>query len=422
LGQGQHEEGVNGGAGAAERSDPTHLCVEYATPEALQAAFARDLSSGAVFVPTVEWLPPGAQVHVSFELPFRGARVELSGQVVAVLPAHMARAGAEPGVSIQLGSAPAELRQRFEAASGIELHEIDARPLEFRRVEPRYPVRTHVQIEARGRRFAAETGDVSYNGMLVLLPGLDLGVETDVRLQIQHPRSGEKLEIEGRIANQTRCDHGLMVAGIQFRYGLERVDEVSHFVDDLRSFHHARTLATISGSLADTPLEAVLETFSSTSNAGTLRLRRDSEEGKIAYQDGEILYATTGLVSGAKALGRLFTWRDAQFEFKPELEPMNDASTRLPLASAILAAAVQRDELARLDLSDLDPEVTFRVHAERLTALEPTLAEIAREIAENAAMGFPLAALLDMLPASDALIYRTLAELIDAGVLAVEPG
>jgi hypothetical protein len=211
-----------------------------------------------------------------------------------------------------------------------------------------------------------------------------------------------------------------MVVGVEFRYELERVDEVARFVDGLRSFHHARSLATITGSLQHTPLEAVLETFSSSSNAGTLRLVRGEQQGKLAYQDGEILYATTGLVSGAKALGRLFTWTDAQFEFKAEVEPMDDAGGRLPLESAILAAAVQRDELARLDLQALDADMTFLVDEERLAAVERTLEDMGREITENSRMGFPLGAMLDMLPSSDALIYKTLTELIEAGILRAE--
>ncbi|HEY5656801.1 MAG TPA: PilZ domain-containing protein [Myxococcota bacterium] len=404
----------------AEVGGASSLSVTYETPGALQEAFARELFSGAVFVPLSERLPVRRPVHVTFHLPFSDARLAVEGEVVASLPSHIARAGAAPGVSIQLAEAPAELRRRFELASGFKLAEIDRRPPAYARAEPRFPARAPVRIEAAGRRFSAETGDVSYNGMLVLLPGLDLGVGTELRVEIEHPQNGQKLEVDGRVANQTRCDHGLMVVGVQFRYELERVDEVGHFVDSLRSFHHARSLATITGSLEDTPLEAVLETFSSTSNAGTLRVMRGDQLGKLAYQDGEILYATTGLVSGAKALGRLFTWADAQFEFKPEIEPMDDAGGRLPLESAILAAAVQRDELARLDLHALDPEMTFLVNEDLLAAVEPTLEDIGREVVENARMGFPLEAMLDMLPASDALIYKVLTGLIEAGILSVE--
>jgi len=421
LGSTEHEgDGWNAAAAKAESDGVSNLTVTYETPGALQEAFARELFSGAVFVPLAERLPPRRLVSVTFHLSFSEARMTVEGEVVASLPSHIARAGAAPGVSIQLAEAPAELRRRFELASGIKLTEIDLRPPAYARAEPRFPARAPVRIEAQGHRFTAETGDVSYNGMLVLLPGLDLGVGTEMKVEIEHPQNGSVLALEGQIANQTRCDHGVMVVGVQFRYELERVDEVARFVDGLRSFHHARSLATISGSLEHTPLEAVLETFTSTSNAGTLRLMRGEELGKLAYQDGEILYATTGLVSGAKALGRLFTWTDALFEFKPEIEPMDDAGGRLPLESAILAAAVQRDELARLDLNAFDGDMTFVVDEQRLAAVETALDDMGREITENSRMGFPLGAMLDMLPASDALIYKTLTELIEAGILRVE--
>jgi hypothetical protein len=421
LGSTEHEGGGWDAATAKAESDGvSSLSVTYETPGELQEAFARELFSGAVFVPLADRLPTRRLVNVTFHLSFSEARLGVEGEVVASLPSHIARAGAAPGVSIQLAEAPAELRRRFELASGIKLTEIDWRPAAYARAEPRFPAQAPVRIEAQGRHFSAATGDVSYNGMLVLLPGLDLGVGTEVRTEIEHPQSGEKLELEGRIVNQTRCDHGLMVVGVKFRYELGRVDEVARFVDGLRSFHHARSLATITGSLQHTSLEAVLETFSSSSNAGTLRLVSGEQQGKLAYQDGEILYATTGLVSGAKALGRLFTWADAQFEFKAEVEPMDDAGGRLPLESAILAAAVQRDELARLDLRALDADMTFLVDEERLAAVERTLEDMGREVTENSRMGFPLGAMLDMLPCSDALIYKTLTELIEAGILRAE--
>jgi Tfp pilus assembly protein PilZ len=401
----------------AERRPAALFTVTYETGEALQEAFARELFSGAVFVATLDAFALGQKALVVLALPFCAEHLEIEGEVVASLPAHIARAGAEPGVSIQLGIAPTELRRRIERASGVELPERNEAPAAFPRIEPRFDVHTSVTLVAQGRHFAAETGDISYNGMLVLLRGIDLGVETELSTQIEHPGTGEKLEVEGRIANQTRCDHGVMAVGVQFRYDLDRVDEVARFVDDLRSFHHARSLATVSGSLADTPLEAVLETFSSTSSAGTVRLTRGDDQGKIVYQDDEILLVTTGLVSGAKALGRLFTWTDAHFEFKPEIENLDDVREPLPLASAIVTAAVQRDELARLELGELDEDATFSVDSDLLAAVEPTLDDVGRELSENALMGFPLGAMLDMLSFSDARIYKALAELIESGIL-----
>jgi hypothetical protein len=127
-----------------------------------------------------------------------------------------------------------------------------------------------------------------------------------------------------------------------------------------------------------------------------------------------------GLLSGAKALDRLFVWEDAQFEFRPEVEPMDGVRCQLPLTSAVLAAVVTRDELTQLDLSRFDLNATFDVDAERFAGVEPELDDVGREIVEHAQMGFPLSAMLDMLTCSDARIYKTVSELTDAGVLRIE--
>jgi Tfp pilus assembly protein PilZ len=404
------------GAGA-ERV--VELSVNYPARDEFEAAFARELFGGAVFVPTMDCLPDGQQVRVKFNLQFCETRFELDGEVVASLPAPIASAGGAPGVSVQFREPPTELRERIERASEIQLRDAPPPHSDFPRAEPRYPVQAPVLLEIQGRRLSAEMGDVSYNGMLALLPDVDLGDVADFRVAIEHPGSGERVELGARIANQTRCDDGVMAVGVRFVYELDRADEVARFIDGLRSFYHARSLATVSGSIADTPLESVLETFASVSESGTLCLKRGDERGKIAYQDGEILYVATGLLSGAKALDRIFTWADAQFEFRPEVEPMDGVHGRLPLVPAVLSAVVARDELAQLDLSVFDPNATFAVDRERLAAVASTLDEIGREIAENARMGFPLGAMLDMLACSDARIYKSVTELIEAGILKI---
>ena len=101
---------------------------------------------------------------------------------------------------------------------------------------------------------------------------------------------------------------------------------------------------------------------------------------------------------------------------------MEGARGRLPLTPAILAAAVARDELARLDLSDLIPDATFSVDSDRLDAVAPTLNDLGRKLAEDAQMGFPLGTMLDMIPSTDADIYKRITELIEAGILRFECG
>jgi hypothetical protein len=291
--------------------------------------------------------------------------------------------------------------------------------IDFPRAEPRYLVQAPVLLEIQGRRLSAEMGDVSYNGMLALLPSVDLSDVTDLRVVIEHPGTGERVEFDANLENLALCDGGVVALGLRFVYELDRIDEIARFIDSLRSFHHARSLAAVSGSLTDTPLESVLETFASVCESGTLCLTRGGERGKIAYQDGEIFYVTMGLLSGPKALDRIFTWTDAQFEFRPEMEPMDGVRGRLPLAPAVIAAVVARDELAQLDLSGFDLNETFTVDGERLAAVASTLDQIGHEVADNARMGFPLGAMLDMLSCSDARIYKTVSELIEAGVLII---
>jgi Tfp pilus assembly protein PilZ len=396
------------------------LSVEYSTRDEFEVAFARELLGGAVFLPTVDSLPAGQQVRVEFDLQFCETHFELDGEVVASLPAPIASAGGAPGISVQFREPLNELRERIERATEIQLSDVPQPESEFSRVEPRYPVQATVYLEIQGRRLSAEMGDVSYNGMLALLPGVDLGDVADLRVAIEHPGSGERVELDARIANQMRCDNGVMAVGVQFMYELDRADEIAKFIDGLRSFQHARSLATLSGSLADTPLETVLETFVSVSESGTLCLQRGDERGKIAYEQGEIVYVTMGLLSGTKALDRIFTWDDAVFDFRPEVEPMDGVRERLPLTPAVLAAVVARDELGQLDLTAMDPDWTFSVDAERLAAVASTLDEVGLEIAENARLGFPLCAMLDMLSCSDARIYKTVTELIESGVLRIE--
>jgi hypothetical protein len=98
---------------------------------------------------------------------------------------------------------------------------------------------------------------------------------------------------------------------------------------------------------------------------------------------------------------------------------MDGVRGRLPLAPAVLAAVVARDELAQIDRSGLDANTSFAVDDKRLADVASTLDEVGSEIAKNARMGFPLGAMLDMLAYSDAGIYKAVTELIEAGVMKI---
>lgn len=405
-------------APAGGEAAPT-LRVAFATREEFEEVYAQDVAFGALFLPGEVERRPGERVLLRLAFGFCDAEVELDGDVAALVPAKLAEAGVSAGAAIQLLPPGDELRRRLEAATGLSLPPVDALCSDPRRSAPRFAARTEVVLEVANRAFPAETLDVSYNGMLVLLCGLDLSVGTDLVACLVHPKSREEIRLEARVMNQTPCDHGVMAVGLQFLYAMDRVDEVMAFVDDLQGFHHARKLATVAGSLQETPLEAVLETFSALASAGTLELHRGDDEGRIAYADGQIVYATTGLVSGTKALGRMFTWTDARFEFQPGVRPIDAPESPMPLESALFAAAVQRDDFSMLSLGQLSPETCFEIDDERCALAKAELGPLEAAIADNAGAGFPLGALLDILPESDVAIYKALCKLLGDGVLAV---
>jgi hypothetical protein len=400
------------------------LTLSYESPRAASEAFAGELGRGAVFIPDPdlgEVPPPGSKARLVLQFLFSGGSLAVEGEIVTALPDGIREAGGVPGVAVALSESGPDLRRRIEAETGLQLPDAESPPRHSLSADPRFAARTPVTLELEGRRFTAETLDISHNGLLALLPGIDLSEGSSLRIRVEHPRGSAPLEIEGRVVNAARCEHGVMAHGIQFQYPLERYDEVGAFVEALSGHEHARNLATIAGSLRDNPLEAVIETFSSASPTGTLRLNRGAEDGRIVYRDDTIVSVTCGLVSGAKALGRMFGWRNASFEFEPEAEVLDVADAPLPLTSVVLAASVERDEMARLDLGSVGEDTVFEVDATQARALESSLDDLGRELVGNVELGFPVGALLDILPISDARIYQKLAELIEAGIVRQKP-
>jgi Tfp pilus assembly protein PilZ len=400
--------------------DILELTLAYESPRAASDAFTQELGRGAVFISSAdldEVPAPGTKVRLVLRFPFSGGELNVAGEIVTALPRGIRNAGGTPGVSVAVSEGASELRRRIEAETGLELPVVIEPPRHTLAADPRFAARTQVTLEHDGRRFTAETLDISYNGLLALLPGIDLSEGSAMRITVEHPRGGPPLELDGRVVNATRCEHGVMAHGIQFQFSLDRFEEVSAFVDALSRHQHARALATLAGSLRDNPLEDIIETFSSSCPIGTLRLANGAEDGKIVYRDDTIVSVTCGLVSGAKALGRMFGWRDATFEFEPEAEMLDVADDPLPLTSVVLTASVERDELARLDLGSIADETCFAVDTALFQTLEGSLDDLGRELVANVEMGFPVGALLDILPISDASIYQKLAELIEAGIV-----
>lgn len=406
----------NGGQPIDALDGEVALRVAFASAQELEKVFEQSLRHAALFVAGEDW-PVGQAVRVRLDLSFCGGEVEVAGRVAAVRPAGVARTGAEPGVSLQLRTPIAGLREALEQASGLSLPIGEPTISDDRRGAPRGPAHGLATLEIGSSRFPAEILNVSYGGMLALLHGLDLGPGNDGAAILRHPQTGQEVSVPSRVVSQARCDHGKVAVGVHFQYPAHRIDEVMAFIDDLQSLQHAKELAQVSGSLADTPLEDVIETLAGASSEGTLRVSRGDEEGVLVHREGEILHAATGLVSGMKAVSRLLLWREGRFSYQAAIEPFQTGEQPLPIEAALLTATVSRDEAVRHGVDEFDPDDTFEVDAALVERLGPQLRPVHREIAEHVRMGFPLGAILDILIEGDGVIYKALAELLESGVV-----
>jgi hypothetical protein len=198
---------------------------------------------------------------------------------------------------------------------------------------------------------------------------------------------------------------------------VDRIDEVMSFIDFLRAFDRARRLVAISGEIDESGLGAILEMFVNTAPAGTMIVSRGQEQGKIVFSDNEILHCALGIVSGLKALSRMFRWKQGRFEFHHELQLNGDTDAPEPLQAAMMSASVQMDEMVRFDGGIIDAADTFETVSEQTVALRSSLSDLEREVLDYAAEGFNVEAISDVVADSDAAVYRALSTLLDAGLL-----
>jgi hypothetical protein len=123
------------------------------------------------------------------------------------------------------------------------------------------------------------------------------------------------------------------------------------------------------------------------------------------------------MVSGMKALARMFRWHEGRFEFHHELQLPGTPDDPQPVEAAMMVASIQVDELARIGFDASTAGDTFRVDPEGVKAHRGSLTEIEREVLDCAAEGFTAEAISDVVTAPDADIYKALTVLLDLGVI-----
>jgi hypothetical protein len=284
-----------------------------------------------------------------------------------------------------------------------------------RRVFERRGTSTDIRLDTDQGQFWGVTANLSYAGVLALLWRTRIPIGTDVRLVLSNPVVELELSVDGKIIHRTRCREAMIAHGIQLHYPADRIDEVTSFIDFLQSFDRARRRATVSGEIDASGLGAILEMFVSTCPSGTIVVSRGDEEGKIVFSDNEILHCTLGIVSGLKALSRMFRWKQGRFEFHHDLQLTQEVDAAQPLAEAMMNASIQMDEMARLNRGTFDSTEGFEVVPDAPTAGRDPLTDLEKKVLDFAAEGFTVASILDMIADGDAEVYKALSALLGSG-------
>ena len=175
---------------------------------------------------------------------------------------------------------------------------------------------------------------------------------------------------------------------------------------------------TLRGSVADFPLETIVQLLAATAKTGQLEVRSGSDSGTLGFAKGRLVSAVSGDDKGEPALGAVFTLTGGDFEFVPWTDaPQGDLEGEL---DHLLDRAVEQrdkivadrslipDDRVRFVLSDrAAAQGEVRLSSEQWrTLLTVNGQRDVRQIAEQLGIG-RLAAL------------AALAELVRAGIIAV---
>lgn len=115
------------------------------------------------------------------------------------------------------------------------------------------------------------------------------------------------------------------------------------------------------GSLKELPLPDIIQLVSVSGKTGKFTLARGQDKGVIYLQNGQIVHAVSGAISGEEAVYVLAIWKDGDFQFIAG-EPSPEQTITKSNTNLLMEAARRIDEwrvLARKVPSvDMVPELT----------------------------------------------------------------
>jgi Tfp pilus assembly protein PilZ len=214
------------------------LVARFESMQEFRSEFSENISRGVLFLPTVDAYEPHQIVDVMFDLAFCSEQVIVAAEVVAIVDPALAAAGATPaGISVRFSDSTSELRKRLEELTGLILSQPGSGVRAERRTKARTRTDADVVVATEDGEFPGTTANISYAGVLALLPMTSIPVGTAVCVHLANPTVELGLTVDGRVIHSRRCDGGMIAHGIQLHYPVERIDEVMSRSCRARSTH-----------------------------------------------------------------------------------------------------------------------------------------------------------------------------------------
>lgn len=401
-------------------TDLRRLRVAFESHEAFQREFDSNLSNGGAFVRTEESFEPRETVMAELCFEFSGQSLELEADVVHIVPPEMAGAGGTPGVALQFQLPVSRLRQRL---SQLAMETTDPKILSLdsgQRTARRKPVRVPAKIQGDHEVVSGQTRDLSLTGALVGTGGQALPLGDSVSLLLEHPNSGEQWAIGGEVVRQVVANGEVSALAVEFTPPEEDRAEIERFIQELQGLEHTRRLGGISGPIDELGPQNLLQMFATSSQNGTLVLRRDQEEGLICFGGGLLRLAQLGSATGMKALVRMLSWTEGVFEFQARIDDREMNEPPFPLEAALFDAVRQIDESTTFDQGNfpLQGRLVRNLDGDLDAHGDPSKVEAA--VLDLANAGFTVQRALEVIPESDPEIFRALQTLADAQLLRIE--
>jgi CheY-like chemotaxis protein len=195
---------------------------------------------------------------------------------------------------------------------------------------------------------------------------------------------------------------------------------VERILERRRALEEARHSgdALLAGSGEHLAISDLLQILALNRKDGVVHLKRGSDEGRIVFENGEMVHAACGRATGKKALYRMLGWESATFRVLPREKTASERSLADPAANALMDGLVSLDEWNRW--RELIPEdgTVLDLAADagaRLETSEVTPAEV--DVLARAKVGTTVRDMLDDSPLPDADLAEAICTLLTRGAL-----